>query len=191
MGAYAGLAVPLAGEYTQTTAAGTTTGFTDDYGFTTVTLAQTSAYMTAMSPGGVEGIRYRLNVTADTTGSSCAAFWMDHQSGTSTGALLCAAEFWITGASDMAATTGQIACINLTNYLTAGYAVTTSNSAYIKIRDAGADIPNIFLITGVTQDASGGPFFAATNSQIDHALRIYVNNTTYYIGLYDSLTGST
>ena len=186
MGAYMGLAVPMAGAYTRKNATGTDVMTVCKDGYTTVTLAQDTAYMTT-SPGGVEGIRFRLNVTADTTGSSCAAFWMDHQSGSSTGALLCAAEFWITGASDMAAATGQIACINLTNYLTAGYAVTTSNSAYIKIRDAGADIPNIFLITGVTADASGGPFFAATNTTIDHALRIYVNNTTYYIGLYDAL----
>ena len=188
MGAYHGLAVPLAGKFTTTTAAGTSLSHTDDYGYTTVTLAQTSAYMTAMSPGGVEGIRYRLNVTSTTTGSSTAAFWLDHDSGTNSAGQLFAAEFWITGDDDADVASGQIACIHLVGYLDSGYGgLTTANNAYIKFSDHGLDIANLFMLNAFVEDATGGCWFAATNTTIDSALRIVINSTNYYIGLYDAL----
>ena len=189
MGAYMGLAVPLAGAYNRANEVGTQVMTVCKDGYTTVTLAQDTAYMTT-SPGGVEGIRYRLNVEADTTGSSCAAFWLDHDSGTCSGQLY-AAEFWVTGATDTSVGSGQMACIHLVNYMSAGYGMTSLNSGYIKFGEYGGTVmPNLFHMSGFTADASGGCFKTATNSAIDHALKIAIGSTNYYIGLYDAVTGS-
>ena len=183
MGAYMGLAVPMSGAHTMTNSAGTAVKTVCKDGYTTVTLAQDDAYMTT-SPGGVEGIRFRLNVTADTTGSSCAAFWVDHDDGTTTGQIY-AAEFWITGGAGMAA--GQISNINLVNYLDEGYGgMSATNAAFISINDAGGTkMPSLIHIKSLS--VGQGCFYAATNTTIDHALRIAIGPTVYYIGLYDAL----
>ena len=57
--------------------------------------------------------------------------------------------------------------------------------SFIYFVEAGS-IPYFITLGGFTVDESGGCFVTATNATIDHALKIDIDGTTYYIGLYDA-----
>ena len=58
--------------------------------------------------------------------------------------------------------------------------------SFIYFVEAADPIPYFFTIGGMTADESGGCFKTATNATIDHALKIDIDQTSYYIGLYDA-----
>lgn len=73
------------------------------------------------------------------------------------------------------------------------YNTTAPNTAagagsFIYFVEASSPIPYFFTIGGMAADESGGCFKTATNTVIDHALKIDIDQTTYYIGLYDAVS---
>jgi hypothetical protein len=79
---------------------------------------------------------------------------------------------------------GTVACLRLDSNIAAGPTIPTG-TAFIAVNDLGAQ--NLDYLMSL-ETVGSNLFATGTNSVIDHVLKIRVNGTNYWIGLYDSPT---
>ena len=123
--------------------------------------------VTAATGGTVNGAHISLNVTGASGKISGSA-----------NALRVTLDF----ASTPTTIGGTVACLRLDSNFSAGPTIPTG-TAFIAINDLGAQNMPYFMSLETVGSAL---FTTATNSVIDHALKIRVNGTNYWIGLYDA-----
>jgi hypothetical protein len=187
-GTMEGLARPLYGGFTSYMGSATSTAqwVVDEFGQIDQNALHNAAANTASGVNYMEGVHFQTNITTTTGGSTALHAEIFHDSGTCSGQIY-AAEFWIEGASGASVGGGRIAAISLFANYDSGYGQVNAASSFINCHAVDSEVPALFTILGATADDSGGLFHAATNTTIDHAMRIYVDNVVYYIGLYDAL----
>lgn len=83
-------------------------------------------------------------------------------------------------------TTGSYYALELRSALASD--PTSATCAFIHQIDTGTYHPKYFMIADNFDTTA--LFVAATNVTIDHALKVKINGTDYWIGLYDATTGS-
>jgi len=186
MGTFNGLAIPLHGGFTCKTIDSTPIDWltVTDYG-----ACKFLNYQIGANNYGVD-IRSHMTDSGNELGGQTLKAYMYHDSGGIGTGQAYAAFFMFQGAASMSCVTGRIAVLDLYMNLDATYTVAggAADCSFIHFAEGAKAVPALFTITGVTAD--DGFFVAATNATIDHALRVDINNVTYYIGLYDSKTGS-
>lgn len=123
--------------------------------------------VTAATGGTVNGAHISLNVTGASGAISGSA-----------NALRCTLDF----AGTPTAIGGTVACLRLDSNFAAGPTIPTG-TAFIAINDLGSQNMPYFMSFETVGSAL---FTTATNTVIDHALKIRVNGTDYWIGLYDA-----
>lgn len=192
MGTFEGLGIPLCGAYTTYLPDGTTAVRTlDAYGVFRHEVAWTTSSTQVSAIGSWASFYAAANFKSTVTGAS-GNKWLSG----------------LTASLDNSSTSvcnAHGATIGLRNNAdSSNYGGSCSVLALLYEEESGATTPadagfawlNIYNIdTTYTVPAlmqmhihaSTGCFLAATNTTIDHVLRIYVNNTVYYIGLYDAM----
>ena len=184
-GTFNGLAVPLHGGFVCKTLDSTPVNWL------TVTDAGACKFLNYMTSTYNYGVDIRSHLTT-AGGGQCLKAYMYHDEGTLSGQAY-AAFFQFIGAAGLSSGTGRIAVLDLYMNLDATYTTATKSSSWINFVEGALPVEALFVMTstgGIVADESGGCFVTATNTTIDHALRIYIENTAYYIGLYDATTGS-
>lgn len=183
---YNGIAVPLCGEseIKQQTIA---------YDILTLTSAasNTSDFLVFQDSSGTELLRVEddgriwQNITEGTASSVNFACYRTMSQTCGDGGQSYAAQFLLDEAETSVAG-GRRATLYI-RYDAAAADVTQPARSFINFEDHGTLCPQLFVLNSTVAN-SGGCFVTATNTVIDHALKIYVHGVQYYIGLYDAMT---
>jgi len=191
MGTFNGLAIPLHGGFVCKTSETTPI---DWLTVTDIGAFKFLNYQVGANNYGVD-IRSHMTDAGGQVGGQCLKAYFYHDSGVLGSGQAYTAFFQFVGAANLTCVNARIAVLDLYMNLDATYSVAggAADCSYINFVEGAHPVPALFVITstgGVVADESGGNFVTASNATIDHALRIYIENVAYYIGLYDSKTGS-
>lgn len=183
MGTFNGLAIPLHGGFVCETLDSTPVNWL------TVTDVGACKFLSYAASANNFGVDVRMHLDW-ALGGQCLKAYLYHDSETLTGQAY-AAMFMFQGAASLSSGTGRIAVLDLYMNLDSTYTTSAKSCSFVNFVQGALSVQALFVITNVgnsvAADDSGGFFYTSDNTVIDHALRIYIENTAYYIGLYDAL----
>lgn len=183
MGTFNGLAIPLHGGFVCKTLDSTPVDWL------TVTDAGACKFLSYMTGSNNYGVDIRSHLTA-AAGGQCLKAYFYHDEATLTGQAY-AAFFQFIGGASLSSGSGRIAVLDLFMNLPTTYTTAEKSCSWINFVEGPLPVEALFVMTStntITADETGGCFKTATNTVIDHALKIYIENTAYYIGLYDAVS---